>query len=89
MIEKIEEKFSLLWRPCDVGSRLFMCGKDLITPFLPPRRCCEASGGLFKCQRRSRKQFSSMWRPCEVGASLFMCGKLLLLLLLFSLYSIA
>ena len=39
---------------------LFMFGKDLITPFQPPRRCCEARAGLFKCQGRSRKQFSSL-----------------------------
>ena len=58
-----------------VGASLFMCGKDLITPFSPPRRCCEACGGLLKCRRRSRKQFSPRWRTCEVGASLFMCGK--------------
>ena len=43
--------------------------------FEPPRRCCDALVGLFKCQRKSIKQFSQLWRPCEVGASLFMCGK--------------
>ena len=55
-----------------VGGSLFMCRKVLITPFYPPRRYCEARGGLFKCQRGSRKQFSP---TCEVGASLFICGK--------------
>ena len=73
MVEKIEKQFSLLWRHCDVGVRLFISGKDLITPFLPPRRWCEASGGLFKWQRRSRKLFSPLWKDCEAGASLFMC----------------
>ena len=38
-----------------VGASLFMCGKDLITPFSPPRRICETHAGLFKCQGRSRK----------------------------------
>ena len=61
-----------------VGGSLFMCGKDLITPFSPPRRFCEARAGLFRCQRKSRKQFSPLWRPCVVGASLFICGKDLL-----------
>ena len=27
----------------------FMCGKDLITPFYPPRRFSEGREGLFKC----------------------------------------
>ena len=58
-----------------VGASLFMCGKDLITPFYPPRRYSAARAGLFKCQGRSRKQFSQLSRPCEVGASMFMCGK--------------
>ena len=48
-----------------------MCEKELITQFQPPRKCYEALAGLFKCQRRSRKQFSTLWTPCEVGASLF------------------
>ena len=39
------EKFLPLWWPCVIGGCLFMCVKDLITP---PRRCCEARGGLFK-----------------------------------------
>ena len=52
-----------------------MCGKDLLTLFYPPRKCCEARVGLFKCQGGSRKQFSPLWRPCEVGASLFIGGK--------------
>ena len=60
---------------CDVGATLFMCGKDLITAFSPPRRCCEARVGLFKCQSKSIKRFSTLWRPREVGTSLFMCGK--------------
>ena len=63
------------WKHCEVGASLFMCGKDVITPVSPPMRYCEARSGLFKCQRRSRKQFSPLWWPCDVGASLFMCGK--------------
>ena len=39
------------------------------------RRCCEACAGLFKCQKRCRKQFSPLWRSCEARASLFMGGK--------------
>ena len=58
-----------------VCGSLFMCGKDLIKPFYPPRKYCEARVSLFKCHGRSRKQFSPLWRPCEVGASLFTCGK--------------
>ena len=58
-----------------VGGILFMCGKDLITPFQPPRKCCESRVGLFKCQGGSRREISPLWRPCEVGASLLICGK--------------
>ena len=46
---------------CGAHVRLVQaCGmrsKNLITPFSPSRRCCEARGSLFKCHRRSRKQF--------------------------------
>ena len=49
--------------------------KGLITPFPPPRKCCEARGGMFKCHRKSRKQFSPVWKHCEFGASVFMSGK--------------
>ena len=45
------------------------------TRFSPPRRCCEACAGLFKCQKKWRKQFSPMWKSCDAGTSLFMCGK--------------
>ena len=38
-----------------VGVSLFMSGKDLITPFYPPRGYCEARGGLFKCQEKIGK----------------------------------
>ena len=69
------KQFIPLWWPCVVGGSLFMCGKDLITPFYPPRGCCEAREGLFMCQGRSRSQFSPLWRFCEAGASLFMCGE--------------
>ena len=58
-----------------VDGSLFIGGKGLITPFQPPNRNCEARGGQFKWQRRSRKQFSQLWKPCVVGVSLFMCGK--------------
>ena len=51
------------------------CGKDLITPFQPPRWCSEARAGLSKCQRRSRKQFSPLRKTCVARACLFMCGK--------------
>ena len=61
--------------PATLVYACFMCGKDLITPFKPQRRCCEARAALFKCQRKSIKLFSPLWRPCEVGASLFMCEK--------------
>ena len=54
-----------------------MHGTDLTKPFSPPRMCCEARGGLFKFQSRSRKQFSPLSWHCEDGASLFMCGKYL------------
>ena len=52
-----------------------MCGKDQITAFSPPRRCCEERLGLFKCQSKSIKRFSMLWRPREIWTSLFMCGK--------------
>ena len=48
---------------CEVGATPFMYGKQLITPFSPPRRYCEARLGLFKCQTRSRKLFSPLWKP--------------------------
>ena len=51
------------------------CGKDLITPFYPPRWCFEARVGLFKCQGRSRKQFLLLWKSSETCASMFMWGK--------------
>ena len=73
--KRSRKQFSPLCSPCEVGASLFICGKDMITPFEPPSRCCEALAGLFTCERRSRKQFSPLWRPCELGASLFMCGK--------------
>ena len=69
------KQFSPRWRTCGVGAGLFNCGKYLITPFLPPRKCCEVRGCPIKCHIRSKKQFSPLWKHCEVGASLFMCGK--------------
>ena len=30
---KSTKHFSPLWRPFELGASLFMCGKDLITPF--------------------------------------------------------
>ena len=52
-----------------------MSGKDLIKPFSPPIRCCEARVGLFKCQERSKKQFSPLWESSEARASMCMSGK--------------
>ena len=52
-----------------------MCGKYLITPFYPPRRCCEARVGLFKCQGKSKMHLSPPWRCCAARASLLMRGK--------------
>ena len=52
-----QKQFARLWRPFEVGASVFMSGKDLITPFSPLRRYCEARSGLFNYQRRSRKQF--------------------------------
>ena len=72
MAEKIEKA---VFTAMEDGASLFICGKDLTTPFLPPRRCFEARVGLFKCQGRSRKQFSPLWKSCEAHVSLFMCGK--------------
>ena len=69
------KQFSPLWRPCEVGVSLFLCGKHLITPFKPPRWCCETRAGQLKCQRRPRKQFSPLRRTSEARACLFMCGK--------------
>ena len=57
---RTRKQFSQLWRSCEAHASLFMCGKDLITPFHPPRKTREAHAGLFKFQRRSRKQFSPL-----------------------------
>ena len=65
------KQFSLLWKSCEACASQFMWGKDLVTPFYPPRRICEAHFGLFMCQRRSWKQFSPLW---ELSASMFVCG---------------
>ena len=46
--------------PVRLMQACFICGKDRITPFSPPRKYFEARAGLFKCQSRSRKQFSTM-----------------------------
>ena len=66
-----------MWRSCETGANLFVCGKHPTTPFSPPRRCCEARAGLFKSQKRWRAQFSQLWKSCEAGANLFIyiCGK--------------
>ena len=69
------KQFSPLWTYCEARASLCVGGKELITPFYPPRRCREACASQFKFQGRSRKQFSPLWRPYEVCASLFMCGK--------------
>ena len=69
------KQFSPRWRTCEVGASLFMCGKYLIAPFSPPRKCCEVRGGLCKCQSISKRQLSPLCWPCEVGASLFTCKK--------------
>ena len=46
-----------------------MCLKDLIKPFSPPRRCCEARGSLFNCREWSRKQSFTivevLWSSCK------------------------
>ena len=34
---------------------------------------CEARVGVFKSQKRLRKQFSPLWRYCEARRSLFKC----------------
>ena len=34
---------------------------------------CEARGGLFKCQLKSRNQFSPLWKSCEARKRLCMC----------------
>ena len=46
---KIEKAFFSTVVSYEARASLFMCGKDLITPFSPPKRCCEAGAGLFKC----------------------------------------
>ena len=38
-------------------------------------RCCEALGGLLKCQERLRKQFPPLWESSEARASMCMSGK--------------
>ena len=75
MAKKIEKAVFTVLEALVVGVSLFMCGKGLIAPFFPPRKCCESRVCLFRCQGGSRKQFSPLWRSCEVGASLFICGK--------------
>ena len=72
---KIDKAVFISVESCEARANPFMCWKGLAKPFQPPRRCCEARGGLCKCQRISKKQFSALWRPCDVGASLFMSGK--------------
>ena len=72
---KMEKQFYPLRKSCAAGAKLFLWGKHGITPFSPPRRCCEEHAGLFKCQKCWRKQFLPLWKSCEAGESLFMCGK--------------
>ena len=73
---KIEKAvFTTVERSLAARASLIMCGKDLITPLYPPRRCCVVRVGLFKCQGRWRKQFSLLWKSCEASGSLFMWGK--------------
>ena len=70
-----KKQFSPLWSSCAARASMLMCGKDLITPFYPSRRCSEARVGLFNCQGRSRKHFSPLWCSYEARASLFVCRK--------------
>ena len=56
MPEHIEKAVFTAVGHCEVGASLFMCGKDLITPFSPPWWYCEARGGLYKCQSISKKK---------------------------------
>ena len=72
---KMEKQFSPLWKSCEAGASLFMCGKHQTTPFSPSKMGCEKRACRFKCQKRWRKQFSPLWKSCEAGASLFMCWK--------------
>ena len=36
---RFRKQFSPLWSSCEGRGSLFMCRKDLIMPFFPPRRC--------------------------------------------------
>ena len=55
------KQFSLLWKTCEACASQFMWGKDLVTPFYPPRRICEHVLSC-SCAREDRE---SRFHRCE------------------------
>ena len=60
---------------CGSDASLFMCGKDLITPFSLPRGYCEVRAVLFNYQGRSSKQFTPLWRSVRLVQTCLCAGK--------------
>ena len=46
--ERLRKQFSPLWESSEARASMCMSGKDLIKPFSPPMRCCEARVAVFK-----------------------------------------
>ena len=61
----------VLWRWC----KPVFARETSYNTVSPSMRRCEARTGMFKCQKRWKKQFPPLWKSCEAGASLFICGK--------------